>query len=91
MRLNIRKKLKTGSLNSRFTGSKTEDVLQLAHFWKFWNLKLLLTYDMSLSIGVARGPAPHWNPTNDKNVTKKTIVSSVFFSIFASNTTRVQQ
>ena len=31
------------------------------------------------------------NATNDKNVTKKTIVSSVSFSIFAYNSTRVQQ
>ena len=43
-----------------------------------------------LAIGVARGNLgvlgpPNWNATNDKNVTKKTIVSSVSvsFSIFA--------
>ena len=38
------------------------------------------------------GPAPlNWNDTNDKNVSENTIVSSVSFSIFAYNRTRVQQ
>ena len=46
-------------------------------------------------IGVARGkpcPPQNWGAINDKNVTKNTIVSlvSVFFSIFAYNSTRVQ-
>ena len=48
MRLNIGKKLKTTSLNSRFTGSKKKSVLRLAHFWKSLkpeDLKLLLTYE----------------------------------------------
>ena len=50
-------------------------------------------------IGEARGgakgpgPPPNSNATNDKNVTKKTIVSSVLvsFSTFAYNSTRIQQ
>ena len=57
-----------------------------------------LTSDNSL--GVARGGggagspgSPNWNATNDKNVSKKTIVSSVSvsFSIFVYNSTNVQQ
>ena len=39
MRLNIGKKLKTASLNSRFTGSKKEVYFDLLTFKKFWNLK----------------------------------------------------
>ena len=39
MRLNIGKKLKTDSLNSRFTGSKKEVCFDLLTFEKFWNLK----------------------------------------------------
>ena len=45
------------------------------------------------SQGGSRGPGPpNRNVTNDKNVTKKTTVSSVSvsFSTFASNNTRVQ-
>ena len=48
-------------------------------------------------LGLARGvqrarPIPNWNNTNDKNVTKKPIVSSVSvaLSIFAYNSTRVK-
>ena len=41
------------------------------------------------AIGVANVGGPNWNATNDKNVTKKTIVSSVSvsFSIFVYNST----
>ena len=38
-----------------------------------------------------RPALPNWNATDDKNVIKKTIVSSVSSSIFAYNSTRVQQ
>ena len=43
--------------------------------------------------GGAGGPTPNWNAPNDKNYTKKTIVSSVWvsFSIVAYNSTRVQK
>ena len=51
MRLNIGKKLKTASLDSRFTGSKKEVYLDLLTFEKFWNLnkhlELLLTYEFT--------------------------------------------
>ena len=42
--------------------------------------------------GGAQAP-PNWNATHDKNVTKKIVVSSasVSFSIFAYNSTLVQQ
>ena len=44
MRLKIGKKLKTASLNSKFTGSKKKTVyFDLFTFEKFWNLLLLLT------------------------------------------------
>ena len=39
MRLNIGKKLKTASFNSRFTGSKKEEYFDLLTFEQFWNLK----------------------------------------------------
>ena len=39
MRLNIGKKLKTASLNSKFTGSKKQVHFDLLTFEKFWNLK----------------------------------------------------
>ena len=38
MKLNIGKKLKIASLNSRFTGSKKEVYLDLLTFENFWNL-----------------------------------------------------
>ena len=39
MRLNIGKKLKTASLNSRFTGSEMEVYFDLLTFENFWNHK----------------------------------------------------
>ena len=39
VRLNIGKQLKTGSLNSRFTGSKKEVCFDLLTLENFWNLK----------------------------------------------------
>ena len=50
MKLNIDTKLKTASLNPRFTDSKKESVLWLAYFWKILkpkDLKLLLTYEFT--------------------------------------------
>ena len=43
VRLNIGKKLKTASLNSRFTGSKKEVYIDLLTFEKFCNLKTKVT------------------------------------------------
>ena len=57
-----------------------------------------LSRNLLTTIGVARGAQgarapPNWNATNNKNVTKKTIVSfvSVSFSNFAHKSTRIQQ
>ena len=51
MRLNIGKKLKTASLNSRFTGSKKKDYTStgslLKNFETDQDLKLLLTYEFT--------------------------------------------
>ena len=72
MRLNIGKKLKTASLNSRFTGSKKEErVLRLLHFWKILkteDLKLLLTYEVT-----------HQQPQGRFTSFKKIIVWKVCF------------
>ena len=54
MRLNIAKKLKTASLNSRFTGSKKEECTSTCSLLKIFekflkpkDLKLLLTYEFT--------------------------------------------
>ena len=43
MKLKIGKKIKTASLNSRFTGSKKTVQFDLVTFEKFWNLLFLWT------------------------------------------------
>ena len=57
MRLNIGQKLKTASLNSRFTGFKKKSVLRLAHFWKI--LKPKVTVNMSLPTNNLKGALRH--------------------------------
>ena len=50
MRVNIGKKLKTASLNSRFVGFKKEECTSTSHFKKILkpkDLKLLLTYEFT--------------------------------------------
>ena len=49
MRLNIGRKLKTASLNSRFTGSKTEECTLTRSFLKNFetDLKLLVIYEFT--------------------------------------------
>ena len=50
MRLNIGKKLKTASLNSRFTGSEKEECTSTCSLLKILkpkDLKLLLTYEFT--------------------------------------------